>query len=375
VGCEGEVREREAAAAEGKVCIRRGPGMTGKICVSYSRRDEATVRDLVRNLKDDGFDIWFDRADIRAGQKWKDEVSRVVEDALAVIVCVSSQWVNEKGYVHNELRLIIDASKVQPLNATWIIPVKLDEGADMPLPLKDLHYVDLRSSGGYGELVRALADVVGPRSQEAPNEKATSPTAFEEWFIDAIERGAVIHTDPWLEALSSEELDFKQLLRGRSVQGMDALRDAEYRRVLEIWAPLSDNEHFDIQHPAWKGRPYFLAQILSGKCQIFVALANLNNQAARALGGQALEVLQDLVRQPPFSMKGASPNRLAQEDARIQNLNYRDILTVALEWFEGWSPSVFQDFYEIPEQTVRHVIHTVNARIGEIDYLLQRFPT
>jgi len=359
--------------------------MAGRIFVSYSRRDETDVRDLVTRLKRDGFDIWFDRDEILGGQRWKDVVSQVVEEALAVIICISSHWINEKGYVQNELRLIIEASKVQPQSTTWIIPVRLDEDEDIPWALRDLHYIDLNSSGGYGELARALASVAGAksptnaagvaRSPAEPNEKVTTPTAFEEWYIDAIERGAVIHVDPWEEAYSQEELEFKQLLRGRWEAGMDALNARDYQRVVDIWAPLKDNEYFDIRHPEWREKPYFLAQILSGKCQRFLALANLNNQAAGSLSVEALETLEDLVRQPPFSMKGASPERLPQEHARVQNLNYRDTLTSALEWFSGWAPSVFSNLYDIPEKRTRHVIHSVEMRIQEIDYLLEKFPS
>jgi hypothetical protein len=106
--------------------------MAGSIFVSYSRRNETEVRDLVTKLKRDGFDIWFDRDEILGGQRWEDVVSEVVEEALAVIICISSRWISEKGYVQNELRMIVEASKVQPQNITWIIPVRLDEVADIP---------------------------------------------------------------------------------------------------------------------------------------------------------------------------------------------------------------------------------------------------
>jgi hypothetical protein len=358
--------------------------MAGSIFVSYSRRNETEVRDLVTKLKRDGFDIWFDRDEILGGQRWEDVVSEVVEEALAVIICISSRWISEKGYVQNELRMIVEASKVQPQNITWIIPVRLDEVADIPRVLRDLHYIDLNSSSGYGELTRTLAsltgvkspaDAVKAKSQAEHGESVTSPDVFEEWYIDAIERGAVIHDDPWESASSQEELDFKQILRGRWEMGMDALEAENYERVIDIWEPLKDNEFFDIRHPEWRERPYFLSQILSGKQQRFMALVNLNQQSVGPLGVEALETLEDFVRQPPFSMKGGSPERLSRENAKVQNLNYRDVLTFALEWFSGWSPSVFSAVYDIEEERIRHVIHSVKMKIQEIDYILEKFPT
>jgi TIR domain len=348
--------------------------MARKIFVSYSRRDEAAVRDLVTKLKRDGFGIWFDRDEILGGQKWKDVVSQVVEEALAVIICVSSQWVNEKGYVQNELHLIMEASRVQPQNTTWIIPVRLDEDVAMPPQLRDLHYIDLQLSSGYGDLTRALNAVTGAKPHEEPPENVTSPNEFEDWYIDAIERGAVIHIDPWAYASSEEELEFKHMLRGRWEEGMDALEAGDMQRALEIWAPLKGNEFFDIRHPEWRGKPYFLAQILAGKYQTFMALVNLNQRSVGPQGVEALETLEDFVRQPPFSMKGGSAERLPRENARIQNLNYKDALTFALKWFDGWSPAVFHAFYHIPESRIRYVIHTVTMRIKEVEYLLEKFP-
>ena len=304
--------------------------MSDKIFVSYSRKNEIEVRRLVDRLRKDGFDVWFDRDAILAGQKWADEIRCAVEDARAVLVCLSSQWIHQKGYVQKELRMIVEASQVRPWNDTWIIPVKLDHLVDLPQQLRDLHAVQLDTESGYQKLTTALGAVVRAAPGAPPVDEASAPSAFEEFFIDAIERGAVIHSDPWMEAGSQEELEFKQLLRGRMDSGIDAMEARDYAKVLTVWQPLREHRLFDLDSPVWDGRPYFLAQILSGKCHVFIALAQLNQQDA-SIGVEALNSFAELVRQPPFSMKGASSDRLSPESAAIHNLNYKDTLAFALE--------------------------------------------
>jgi hypothetical protein len=183
----------------------------------------------------------------------------------------------------------------------------------------------------------------------------------------------VIHTDPWAQASNADELAFKRLLKGRSEQGMDAFGAGRYEQVLQVWSPLSDNEYFDSSHPSWEGKPYFGAQIHAGKCQLFMAMVHLN-QRSLSLGAQAFDTLRQLVRQPPFSMKGSSPERLPAPDARTQNLNYKDTLAFALDWFSGWSPLALRGMYDIPEETTEAVVHQVKARMSDLDFLLERFP-
>jgi hypothetical protein len=98
------------------------------------------------------------------------------------------------------------------------------------------------------------------------------------------------------------------------------------------------------------------------------------NQKSLSLGTQAFDTLRELVRQPPFSMKGGSAERLAADFAWTQNLNYKDTLTFALEWFSGWSPLALRTMYDIPEDVAEQVTRQVKQRIAEIDFLLDRFP-
>jgi hypothetical protein len=348
-----------------------------QIFVSYSRKDEETVRGLVERLRDDGFDLWFDRDNLRGGQYWDEVIAHEIDTAKAVVVCLSSNWVSDSGYAWKELRIIIEAARLHPLDAPWIVPVRLDSGVRSPGPLEKIQHVDLHSPDGYHDLISALHDIVEHPSGRGPAASTTArvtPSAFEEWFIDAIERGAVVHHDPWQSATSEEELAFKKLLRGRVAEGFDAIQASEYQRVANLWRPLLDNEYFDTTHESWRDRPFFQANILNGKCQLFIALVQLNQYQVGEFGQQAFKILEEILDQPPFSMKGGSSTRLHTGDARVQNLNYRDTLQFAVDWFGGWSPRVFQVMYEIPEETSEWVATRVRNRIGEIDFLLRQFP-
>lgn len=146
--------------------------MSKSIFLSYSRRDLATVSKLYTRLKEHGYPVWWDQADLLPGQDWELEIQKAIKSALAVIICLSSKWVHDVGYVQKELRMALDILEQQPEGDIFLIPLKLDE-CDTPPSLSSLHWSQLSADGGWEKLCRSI-DVKSP----SQNARAVRPSSL-----------------------------------------------------------------------------------------------------------------------------------------------------------------------------------------------------
>ncbi|HLO30122.1 MAG TPA: toll/interleukin-1 receptor domain-containing protein, partial [Anaerolineales bacterium] len=127
-----------------------------KVFLCHSSLDKQIVRELEQLLTDDGFDVWFDEKSLVPGQDWESKIQEILEEVDIIIVCLSNNSVNRKGFAQTEIRIAIDLARKQPLDDTiFLIPTRLDECV-VPRKLRNLHWVDYFEIGGYSKLRAAL---------------------------------------------------------------------------------------------------------------------------------------------------------------------------------------------------------------------------
>ena len=129
--------------------------MNDQVFLSYSKRDSVAAADLWARLRKLGYDIWFDVDKLLPGQDWENEIARAIRESAAVIVCLSSQWVNDVGYVQKELRQTLNQMELRPEGSVFLIPLKLDN-CDVPDRLQKYHWGKLYERTGFETLVRSI---------------------------------------------------------------------------------------------------------------------------------------------------------------------------------------------------------------------------
>lgn len=107
--------------------------MSGRIFVSYSRADQSFAMPLAKRLRGEGFDVWFDQLDIRAGSRWDREVQAALTAAAIVLVILSPASVASEN-VLDEISYALDHRKT-------LVPVRMAD-CDTPLRLARIQYVD-----------------------------------------------------------------------------------------------------------------------------------------------------------------------------------------------------------------------------------------
>ena len=133
------------------------------VFISYSRADNAFVKDLANWLQDAGCTIWQDTSALRGGQTWASGIDQAVRGSDVMIVVLSpdsaaSEWVRKETLLALKLR--------KP-----IVPVMFRE-TEIPVQLVDLQFVDFR--GDNNAAARSLLEAI-TYSADSPK------TPFRTW--------------------------------------------------------------------------------------------------------------------------------------------------------------------------------------------------
>jgi hypothetical protein len=140
--------------------------------ISYVKEDSAEVDRLCRILERSRIPYWRDRKDLAPGDQWKAKIRDAIRsDSLIFLACFSeNSRSRDKSYMNEELSLAVDEFRLRPPGATWLVPVRFDDGEVPPWELgagrmlSDLNFSDLFGDDYAAEavaLVTAVKDVMG----------------------------------------------------------------------------------------------------------------------------------------------------------------------------------------------------------------------
>ena len=130
------------------------------VFLCHASDDKQRVRELYQRLRADGFAPWLDEENLIPGQNWEQEIRKAVNNAGAVLVCLSQQSITKTGFVQKEIRIALDAAEERPEDTIYIIPARLEECA-VPDRLRTWQWVDLFADRGYEQLLRSLRAYAG----------------------------------------------------------------------------------------------------------------------------------------------------------------------------------------------------------------------
>ena len=122
-----------------------------RVFISYSRKDLAFVKQIVADLKNAGFEVWYDVSGLGGGSRWRSEIENALRKSQFVLVVLSpdataSEWVEREFLFASNLK-----RKIIPL---------LYRPCELPLNYINLNYIDVQGENyqrNFPELLRALA--------------------------------------------------------------------------------------------------------------------------------------------------------------------------------------------------------------------------
>lgn len=140
------------------------------------------MRELRQKLSADGIDVWLDEEKLLPGQLWEGEISKAVQSADVVIVCLSKKSVSKEGFIQKEISYALDKAEEKPEGTIFLIPARIMK-CSVPARLGRWQWVNLFDDQGYDKLLQALrlrAAAVGITIESTSKKQQNNLNEFRE---------------------------------------------------------------------------------------------------------------------------------------------------------------------------------------------------
>ena len=142
-----------------------------RLFLSYTREDFGTVSALYDRLEALGLHPWMDKRDLLPGQRWREAIVREVKQTDLVLICLSPQAVDKRGFFQREIRTALDAWQDKRQADIYLIPVRL-AACEVPDEVAEFNWVDLYEEDGWKLLLRAIEAAARSLGRPVPVELA-----------------------------------------------------------------------------------------------------------------------------------------------------------------------------------------------------------
>jgi len=133
-----------------------GAAVSLKVFVSYAKEDRDLALKYYDLLIQDGTRPWMDVKHLLPGQNWEAEIDRAFSDANVVVLLLSKQSVNKRGFVQREANDAIERLRYKQPTDIYVIPLLL-EPCEVPNHIAGrLQYVDLSTAGAWEQVQASL---------------------------------------------------------------------------------------------------------------------------------------------------------------------------------------------------------------------------
>jgi hypothetical protein len=243
------------------------------IFISYATPDRARVTPYFEQLEARGLNVWMDHKRIKAGQAWDFEIKRNLDKASIIVVFVSSNSIDRRGYVQREIRIALDKLNEKLLSDIYIIPVLLDHGVDIPIDFARIHCVKTWETDAYTAIndavdhqLKALGVEVR-ETQERSNIGWALPVYKESW--DGLPGYEVEYILPTFSSTKYQNIsNINDYLHGSVFELVMAQRKSKFEQNPDFYSFASQKYSRTNTLDVYFNDPIVLDNILSVQCNI-----------------------------------------------------------------------------------------------------------
>lgn len=130
-----------------------------QVFISYAREDVDAAKKIWEFLnKEDDIRPWLDLEALSPGADWQRSIMHAIKESRFILVLLSNNSINKRGYVQKEISEAIDRYTYFPPGKIFLIPVRLEECEPAHDILHKLNWVDLFNGWekGLDKIVRTL---------------------------------------------------------------------------------------------------------------------------------------------------------------------------------------------------------------------------
>jgi len=127
--------------------------------VSYASQDRDKIEALAEQLEARGVNIWQDKQDLRAGQKWARALENVIQSQVHYVIVVQTPTMigRDEGIFYKEIDIARSRQSEMRDDITFLIPVTHGT-SEILSSLKEYHVIDVGEEKGVEQLARAILE-------------------------------------------------------------------------------------------------------------------------------------------------------------------------------------------------------------------------
>lgn len=110
-----------------------------RVFISHSDEDQDRIRELVRQLENEGLDVFYDANEVFPGDNWAAKVGKAIESSQAMVV-VLTEGASRSQRVQRDIQYALSSLKYK----NRLITVVVDKSAEVPSILKRLPLIEVR---------------------------------------------------------------------------------------------------------------------------------------------------------------------------------------------------------------------------------------
>ena len=129
--------------------------MHNKIFISYAKEDINFAEKLYSFLEENDFYPWLDKKDLLPGQDWNLIITKTLREADYIIVLLSHNSVQKRGYVQREFKLALDYYEEKLDDDIYLIPLKINN-CEIPLKLSKFQWIDYDENDSFEKILKSL---------------------------------------------------------------------------------------------------------------------------------------------------------------------------------------------------------------------------
>ena len=139
--------------------------MRARVFLCYAKKDLEKVEPIFSILEQEGHQPWLDVKCLFAGEDWEVAIRRILRETDFVIVCLSENSVNHRGFMRKEIKIALEMWEEKLEDDIYLIPARLEECEIKDEKLGTLHRVDLFRQNGFQQLLEAIKKGMNKRYQ------------------------------------------------------------------------------------------------------------------------------------------------------------------------------------------------------------------
>lgn len=118
--------------------------MFNKVFISYAKEDYDFAEKLFIYLSENGFIPWLDKQRLLPGQQWDFEIKKGLREANYVILLLSDNSVQKRGYVQREFKLALKFYEEKLEDDIYLIPLKINK-CIVPESLSSFQWIEIEN--------------------------------------------------------------------------------------------------------------------------------------------------------------------------------------------------------------------------------------